>query len=143
MRPRGRAGKPAKKDNNRPLAIPYWNSQHELPSEYDLAVTGAMEVHVPTTETERMMEWGDYPAPEEADWEIVDIVESCVDQVPEPHRTLLKLRFSDQYSYNRITELMGYSSKSHTWYHVQKAVEMLKEILLIDPTIRRKYGDQD
>jgi DNA-directed RNA polymerase specialized sigma24 family protein len=100
--------------------------------------SGELQPHKPTTDTERLMDWGETPTPE-TDWELIDIVESCVDQVPEPHRTLLKLRFSDQYSYNKITEIMGYSSKSHTWYHVQKALNMLKEILTIDPTIRSRY----
>ena len=103
--------------------------------------SGELQPYVPTTETERLMEWGDSTSHSETEWHLIDIVESCVDQVPEPHRTLLKLRFSDQYSYNKITELMGYSSKSHTWYHVQKALNMLKEILTIDPTIRRRYED--
>ncbi len=98
--------------------------------------------HLPTTDIERMMVWGDSPTPTEFDQDILDIVESCIQQVPEPHRQLLRLRFSDQLSYNEITKLMGYSSKSHTWYHVQKALGILKEILLIDPIIRRKYHMQ-
>lgn len=103
--------------------------------------TGELHPYKPTSEIEKMMEWGEYPIPQETDWDIIDIVESCLDQVPEPHRTLLKLRFFDQYSYNKITQIMGYSSKSHTWYHVQKALKMLEEILTIDPTIRKKYDN--
>ena len=105
--------------------------------------TGELHPYKPTSEIEKMMEWGEYPTPQEADWNIIDIVESCLDQVPEPHRTLLKLRFFDQYSYNKITEIMGYSGKSHTWYHVQKALKMLEEILTIDPTIRKKYDNKN
>jgi hypothetical protein len=95
--------------------------------------------HVPNTEIEQIMLWGDNPTTTEFDQDILDIVESCIQQVPEPHQKLLRLRFSDQLTYNEITKLMGYSSKSHTWYHVQKALGILKEILLIDPIIRRKY----
>jgi DNA-directed RNA polymerase specialized sigma24 family protein len=94
----------------------------------------------PRTETEKLMEWGDYPE-EEINWEELDIVLACVDQVPEPHQTLLRMRFFEQLSYNTITEMMGYSSKSHTWYHVHKALNMLKEILLIDPKIAKKYDN--
>lgn len=111
--------------------------------EYRRALTNLeFQPHVPTTDIERMMEWGDSPTTPEFDQDILDIVESCIQQVPEPHRQLLRLRFSDQLTYNEITKLMGYSSKSHTWYHVQKALGMLKEILLIDPIIRRKYHMQ-
>jgi DNA-directed RNA polymerase specialized sigma24 family protein len=105
--------------------------------------TGELHPYKPTSDIEKMMEWGEYPTPQEADWDIIDIVESCLDQVPEPHRTLLKLRFFDKYSYNKMTEIMGYSGKSHTWYHVQKALKMLEEILRIDPTIRKKYDDKN
>lgn len=109
-------------------------------AEYRRALHNAeLQAYVPRTEIERLMEWGDSPAPEEFDHDIIDIVESCIQQVPEPHRQLLRLRFADQMTYNEITQLMGYSSKSHTWYHVQKAIRILKELLLIDPTIRRKY----
>ena len=94
-----------------------------------------------STETERLMLWGDHPAPQDFDEEISEIIQSCVEQVPEPYRTLLILRYSHQYSYNEITLHMGYSSKSVAWNHVQRAVKMLKEIILIDPKIRETYAD--
>ena len=96
--------------------------------------------HVPTTETEKLMQWGDFPE-DELDWDELDIVLACVDQVPEPHQSLLRMKFFEQLSYNEMTEITGYSSKSHTWYHVHKALDMLKEILLIDPSIRKKYDN--
>jgi DNA-directed RNA polymerase specialized sigma24 family protein len=78
---------------------------------------------------------------EEPDWELIDLVQSAVECVTQPHRMLLKLVFYDRCTYNEITEMMGYSSKSHTWYHVQKAVGMLREILLTDPTIKERYDN--
>jgi len=94
----------------------------------------------PSSTIESLMMGGDGTI-QEPDWELIETVTSKVTQLPQPQQTLLQLVFYDRYTYNEITEMMGYSSKSHTWYHVRKALAMLEEELLKDETIRRRYDD--
>jgi DNA-directed RNA polymerase specialized sigma24 family protein len=73
------------------------------------------------------------------DWVAIEQINQAIDQMQEPYGLLLRMVFYDRYSYNQITEMMGYSSKSHTWYHVQKAIRLLKEMLMTHPNIRERY----
>lgn len=75
------------------------------------------------------------------DWTTIELVQECVQQLERPHQTLIELVFYHRYSYNEITEIVGYSSKSHTWYHVRKALDELKKKLLEHPQIREMYDN--
>lgn len=96
----------------------------------------------PSTDIEWLMQlpYGDHAA-DTTNWEMVETVAQTLAKLPDQQRVLLEMLFYDRYSYNDITEMLGYSSKSHTWYHVQKALRMLKEELLKNHTVRRMFDD--
>jgi DNA-directed RNA polymerase specialized sigma24 family protein len=95
----------------------------------------------PTLDIEWLMQNGDPPA-DTADWDMIETVAQTLTKLPENYRILLQMLFYDRFSYNEITEMCGYSSKSHTWYHVQKALAMLKEELVKNQKVRDRYdGD--
>lgn len=96
----------------------------------------------PTTFIEQLMStpYGE-PIIEEPDWDMIELVQQAVESLPQPYGLLVKLVFYDRYTYNEITEMMGYSSKSHTWYHVQKGVRLLQEELLKHRTIKERYDN--
>jgi len=77
------------------------------------------------------------------DWVAIEQINQAIDQMREPYGLLLRMVFYDRYSYNQITEMMGYSSKSHTWYHVQKGVRLLKEMLMTHPNIRERDVERE
>jgi DNA-directed RNA polymerase specialized sigma subunit len=77
----------------------------------------------------------------ETNWSIIDIVNQEVNNLAETDRMLLQLHFFERKTYNEITEIMEYSSKSVAWYAVQKALACLQVKLLRHPTIREKLGE--
>ena len=79
----------------------------------------------------------------ETNWVIVDIVNETVHSLAETDRMLIQLHFFERKSYNEITEIMEYSSKSVAWYAMQKALGNLERKLLRHPTIREKLGETD
>lgn len=79
----------------------------------------------------------------ETNWTIIDIVHDEVNNLAETDRMLLQLHFFERKTYNEITEIMEYSSKSVAWYAVQKALACLQVKLLRHPTIREKLGETD
>lgn len=74
-------------------------------------------------------------------WAIIDIVSQEVNNLAETDRMLLQLHFFERKTYNEITEIMEYSSKSVAWYAVQKALACLQVKLLRHPTIREMLGE--
>ena len=76
-------------------------------------------------------------------WALIDIVSSEVNNLAETDRMLIQLCFFERKSYNQITEIMGYSSKSVAWYAMQKALANLQRKLLRHPIIREKLGETD
>lgn len=94
---------------------------------------------MPRSDIEWLMQLGDQPT-DTTDWDIVDIVQDCTERMTPQYKMLIQMLFYDRYSYNEITEMLGYSSKSHTWYHVRKALVELKQLLLEHPTIKETYG---
>ena len=76
----------------------------------------------------------------EANWTLIDIVSQEVSNLAETDRMLLQLYFFERKSYNQITEIMEYSSKSVAWYAMQKALGNLERKLLRHPSIREKLG---
>ena len=77
----------------------------------------------------------------ETNWVIVDIVNETVHSLAETDRMLIQLHFFERKSYNEITEIMEYSSKSVAWYAMQKALGNLERKLLRHPIIREKLGE--
>lgn len=100
--------------------------------------------HLPEQPTDfigqMMSVFGD-PVNYEPDWELVDAVRACVDMLEGEHKMLVELLVYDKYSYNEITEVMGYSSKSVAWYQMRKALDQLKVLLLENPTLKERYYD--
>jgi len=76
------------------------------------------------------------------DWLAIEQIDDALNELEQPYQLLLRMVFYDRYTYNQITEMMGYSSKSVTWYNVQKAIRLLKEAMLAHPNIREKYVDR-
>ena len=79
----------------------------------------------------------------ETNWTLIDIVSNEINNLAETDRMLLQLCFFERKSYNQITEIMGYSSKSVAWYAMQKALANLQRKLLRHPIIREKLGETD
>lgn len=79
----------------------------------------------------------------ETNWTLIDIVSEEVNNLAETDRMLIQLHFFERKSYNQITEIMEYSSKSVAWYAMQKALGNLQRKLLRHPTIREKLGETD
>ena len=77
----------------------------------------------------------------ETNWALIDIVSTEINNLAETDRMLIQLHFFERKSYNEITEIMGYSSKSVAWYAMQKALGNLQRKLLRHPTIREKLGE--
>ena len=77
----------------------------------------------------------------ETNWALIDIVSQAVHSLGETDRMLLQLHFFERKSYNQITEIMEYSSKSVAWYAMQKALGNLERKLLRHPSIREKLGE--
>lgn len=77
----------------------------------------------------------------ETNWALIDIVNETVHSLAETDRMLLQLYFFERKSYNQITEIMEYSSKSVAWYAMQKALGNLERKLLRHPSIREKLGE--
>ena len=77
----------------------------------------------------------------ETNWTLIDIVSQEVSNLAETDRMLLQLYFFERKSYNQITEIMEYSSKSVAWYAMQKALGNLERKLLRHPSIREKLGE--
>lgn len=77
----------------------------------------------------------------ETNWTLIDIVNETVHSLAETDRMLLQLHFFERKSYNQITEIMEYSSKSVAWYAMQKALGNLERKLLRHPIIREKLGE--
>ena len=77
----------------------------------------------------------------ETNWTLIDIVNETVHSLAETDRMLLQLHFFERKSYNQITEIMEYSSKSVAWYAMQKALGNLERKLLRHPSIREKLGE--
>ena len=80
---------------------------------------------------------------DETNWAIIDIVSNEINHLAETDRMLLQLYFFEHKTYNEITEIMGYSSKSVTWYAMQKALACLQVKLLRHPEIKEKIGEVD
>ena len=74
---------------------------------------------------------------DETNWAIIDIVSNEINHLAETDRMLLQLYFFEHKTYNEITEIMGYSSKSVAWYAMQKALGNLERKLLEDTTIKK------
>jgi len=79
----------------------------------------------------------------ETNWVAIDIVSTEINNLAETDRMLLQLHFFERKSYNEITEIMGYSSKSVAWYAMQKALGNLQRKLLRHQTIKEKLGEVD
>lgn len=94
---------------------------------------------MPRSDIEWLMQLGEQPA-DTTDWGLVDLVQDCTEHMTPQYKLLIQMLFYDRYSYNEITEMLGYSSKSHTWYHVRKALVELKQLLLEHPKIKELYG---
>jgi DNA-directed RNA polymerase specialized sigma24 family protein len=100
--------------------------------------------HLPDSSTDfwgQMMTVIGDPVDYEPDWDIVDEVKHALTLLNEEDRMLIGLLVYDKLSYNEITELMGYSSKSVAWYKTRRALKNLREPLLQQLLIRRKYND--
>jgi len=100
--------------------------------------------HLPDSVTDfwgQMMTVVGDPVDYEPDWKIVEAVRYALTQLEPEDKMLIELLMYDKFSYNEITETMGYSSKSVAWYKTRKALEKLKEPLLEQIEIRRKYDD--
>jgi DNA-directed RNA polymerase specialized sigma subunit len=80
---------------------------------------------------------------DETNWAIIDIVSNEINHLAETDRMLLQLYFFEHKTYNEITEIMGYSSKSVAWYAMQKALACLQVKLLRHPEIKEKIGEVD
>ena len=77
----------------------------------------------------------------EINWTLIDIVNETVHGLAETDRMLIQLHFFERKSYNEITEIMEYSSKSVAWYAMQKALGNLERKLLRHPIIKEKLGE--
>lgn len=80
---------------------------------------------------------------DETNWTLIDIVSNEINNLAETDRMLLQLHFFERKSYNEITEIMGYSSKSVAWYAMQKALGNLQRKLLRHPQIKEKMDETD
>jgi len=80
---------------------------------------------------------------DETNGAIIDIVSNEINHLAETDRMLLQLYFFEHKTYNEITEIMGYSSKSVAWYAMQKALACLQVKLLRHPEIKEKIGEVD
>lgn len=78
---------------------------------------------------------------EETNWTVIDIVNEAVHSLAETDRVLIQLYFFERKPYSQITEIMEYSSKSVTWYAMQKALGNLERKLLRHPVIKEKLGE--
>jgi len=78
---------------------------------------------------------------DETNWAIIDIISDEVNNLAETDRMLLQLYFFEHKTYNEITEIMEYSSKSVTWYAMQKALACLQVKLLRHPEIKEKISE--
>jgi DNA-directed RNA polymerase specialized sigma24 family protein len=95
----------------------------------------------PTDFWEQMLTTIGDPENYEPDWEMVEAVRYALTLLEPEDKMLIELLMYDKFSYNEITETMGYSSKSVAWYKTRRALEKLKEPLLEQIEIRRKYSD--
>jgi len=75
------------------------------------------------------------------DWLAIEQIADAIDKMEQPYKALIRMVFYDKYTYNQITEIMGYSSKSVTWYNVQKGIRILKESIINLPNIKERYVD--
>lgn len=90
---------------------------------------------------EQMLSKQGYPVDYDPDWDIVEAVQQCVERLDDTDKTLIQLLVYDKCSYNEITEIMGYSSKSVAWYSVRKSLEALKVLILEHPLLAETLGE--
>ena len=80
---------------------------------------------------------------DEPNWDIIDAVASAISHLGDDDKMLIQLYYYEHKTYNKITEIMGYSSKSVAWYAMQKALACLQVKLLRHPEIKEKIGEVD
>lgn len=69
------------------------------------------------------------PIVADIDHTLGDVVRKAVEELDEPHRSLLELSFWQRATYQEIAEIMGYGSKGSAYFHVHKAMEVLRRKL--------------
>jgi DNA-directed RNA polymerase specialized sigma subunit len=74
---------------------------------------------------------------DEPNWDIIDAVANAISHLGDDDKMLIQLYYYEHKTYNKITEIMGYSSKSVAWYAMQKALDNLERKLLEDTTIKK------
>lgn len=53
--------------------------------------------------------------------EFGELVIEIVDDMPEPYRSLLEMRYWERLKYREIADVMGWESRGNAHYHVKKA----------------------
>lgn len=76
------------------------------------------------------------PVPNPIPHVLADLIVEAVDDMPEPYRQLIEMRYWERLTYREIAERMGYNSRGNARHHVWAAEKKLKEILNADPYIQ-------
>lgn len=75
-------------------------------------------------------------------WEILDAVTECVNQLNEKDKVLIMAVFYDRKTYEELTQVANVKAKSHAWKNTRRAMMNLKKIMEAHPELQ-KYKDKN
>lgn len=73
------------------------------------------------------------------DWETIEAVADCMEQLQDPHKSIIELVFYHRVPYSQLAPLLGTKAKSYAWRQAKKAISEFEKILLEHPKIKEKY----
>jgi DNA-directed RNA polymerase specialized sigma24 family protein len=76
---------------------------------------------------------------EKDNWEIIDIVSSCLSTLSEEDQKVLYAIFYDRVTYEELKTDLNIKAKSHAWRKTRIAMERLKEKILEHPDMKQRY----
>lgn len=75
------------------------------------------------------------------DWETIEAVAECMEQLKDPYKSIIELVFYDRVPYSELASKLGTKAKSYAWRQAQKAIQEFTKILMEHPKIKEKYSD--